>query len=202
MAAESYTAPSVREILYAWLCEFTVPEVDASRVIWGGQNSVSLPAGSDDYLIFYTQSQEPMGTPWEEFDADEETLAILARVAIDIRVDCYACNANGDDGDSARVRATMIAQAWRSAPSCIFLSDYGVTPLFADGPQDTTAGGLGDAFVRRWGVTLHLSAPQSVTYAMEGFTEIEPVTLARLAESEEETGLFGGNIDVLAPEDD
>lgn len=191
----SYNAPSVREAMYAFLAAYLQPAVDPERIIWGNQNNITLPAGSDDYVIFYTQNQYRHGTDYEEYDPEAEELTLLKNNEVVVRVDCYANSKNGTDGENARLRACLLDTVFRSSVACEFFKSYNISPLYADDPQDTTFVGDSENYLRRWTINLHLCLRHSVTVTQEGFTSIKPVYMNSVSTTE--SGLHVAEVDTL-----
>lgn len=180
----------------AFLKQYLQPSINPNAILWGNQNNVALPAGTNEYCIFYIMNQIRHGTNIERYDPDEETLKVSESSEIIVKVDCYASSENGKSGLNAQIRAHNLELMTRSSVSCEFFKKYGLSPLYADSPIDTTIVSDSNNYLHRWTVNLHLNFTNSLTVKQEGFTEVKPIKPNSIASSPEDIGLHICNPDV------
>lgn len=195
----NYGYADLRKAIYNFLKQYLQPTVNPNAILWGNQNNISLPAGTNDYCIFYIQNQIRHGTNTEDYDPDAETLTLRESSEIIVRVDCYATSVNGVSGINAQIRAHNLELLTRSSVACAFFKEYGLYPLYADSPQDTTIISDSNNYLHRWTINLHLNFTNSLTVSQEGFTKMEPIIPNSLTSSDEDSGLHIANPDVKFP---
>lgn len=191
----SYDYADVRKAVYNFLIQYLQPSVNPKAILWGDQNNISLPAGTNDYCIFYIQNQIRHGTNLSLYDPDEETTTFKESTEIVVRVDCYATSYNGVSGIDAQIRAHNLELLTRSEVACHFFKEYGIAPLYADPAQDTTIVSDSNNYLHRWTVNLHLNFTNSITVEQEGFTSVKPIKPNALSRTE--SGLHIANADVF-----
>ena len=113
-----------------------------------------------------------------------------------MRVDCYAESRNGSSGINAQIRAHNLEMLTRSSVACDFFKPYGIYPLYADSPQDTTVISDSNNYLHRWTVNLHLNLTNSFKVFQEGFEEVKPVYLNSYDKTGEKSGFHVSNVDV------
>lgn len=192
----SFDYADLRKAIYNFLKAYLQPEINAKAIIWGNQNNISLPAGTNDYCIFYIQNQIRHGTNVNLYDADEETFTMKETSEVVVRVDCYADSRNSMSGINAQQRAHNLELLIRSPVACAFFKEYKISPLYADAAQDTTIVSASNNYLHRWTVNLHLSFINSLTVAQEGFTEVKPFKMNSLSQTE--SGMHIIDADVFA----
>lgn len=192
----SYEYADVRKAIYNFLKQYIQPAIDSKTIIWGNQNNISLPAGTNDYCIFYIQNVVRHGTNTSTYDPDEEQITLKECSEILVRVDCYADTSNGTSGIDAQIRAHNLEILTRSAIACRFFKQYNIVPLYADTPQDTTIISDSNNYLKRWTVNLHLNFTNSITVSQEGFTDLKPILPNSIAANAEDVGLHFADVDI------
>lgn len=192
----TYDYADIRKAVYNFLLKYLQPTVDKKAIIWGNQNNISLPAGTNDYCIFYIQNVVRHGTNTTYYDSEDETYTLKESSEIIVRVDCYADTSNGVSGINAQIRAHNLELLIRSAIACRFFKEYHIAPLYADTPQDTTIISDSNNYLKRWTVNLHLNFTNSLTVSQEGFTDVEPIIPNSIAANAEDVGLHFADVDI------
>lgn len=192
---------SVTEAVYDFLSAYLSPAVDPQNIILGDQNNMTLPAGTEDYVIFYVTGMERHGTTVEDYDTANETLILRESSELTVRVDCYGNSANGQNGMNAQLRAHNLELVARSSVAPRFFKSYGMSLLYADPAVDTTVPqDESYQFLRRWMVILHLHLTNALELSQEGFTALKFKALNSIITkdqaSEETAGIHLTNIDV------
>lgn len=177
MKAENLT-PNIVQAVSEFLRVFAVPEVNQDNIIYGNQNSISLPSNNNDYLIFSYVSSVRHGTGFETYDPKgvDDEIYLSNTVEVLVQVDSYASTRNGRDGINAMLRAQALDTVCRSSVGVKFFADRGLSLLYADDPKDTTFVGDSDTYIRRATLTLHLSM-QSIVKATMGYFDSVNVDL-------------------------
>lgn len=173
--AGAYAFPSVREAVYGFLSEMMAPPVGGECIIWGNQNEISLPPGTNDYVIFTLLDSTRHGTNIESYDTSTEGLTLREGLEASVQIDCYAASVSGTDGSDAFSRAQSIELLFRDGAACRYFRENfpGVDPLYADPPHDTSAAGDAAGMVRRWTVIAHLWLSTAYSMRQPGFTNAQ-----------------------------
>lgn len=147
------------------------PRIEADAVYWGYANDMSLPSGSNEYVINTIVSHIEHGTPVTRYEVDEETGSYVTRIykleGIVLQVDAYS-----DDPETARMRAQCLAAVTRTTPGVDFMKQYGLSSLYAETPRNTTVVVDAEQYVHRWTVMIHLSYTHAMTLNAEGFSAV------------------------------
>lgn len=145
------------------------PPVAEDSVFWGYANDLSLPDGSNEYVINTIVSHVEHGTPVTRYEWDDDLGRYVARVykleEMVLQVDCYS-----DDPESARMRAECLGAISRTSLGVDFFRQHGLSSLYADPPRNTTVVVDAEKYVHRWTVDVHLTYTHAMTLDAEGFT--------------------------------
>lgn len=171
-----------------FLRQYVQPAIDSDCVLLGNMPNMVLPE-DNDYIIFNILSVIRHGTTHESYDAENEALTLTETSEATIQVDCYATVKDTSDIGllNAQIRAHNIEMLFRSSVACDYFKDYGIRPLYADTPQNTTIVSDSNNYLHRWTVNLHINFANSFTVPVEGFTKIDIKTNQIVTESEVES---------------
>lgn len=144
------------------------PDVDTAKIFAGNQNDISLPAGSNEYVINTIIRHEEHGTPVEHYEFNQETqamsVAICRLIEIVLQVDCYSSTP-----EPARLRAESLSAITRTTSAVDFMRKYGISSLYASPPSNTTVVIDADEYVHRWTTEVHFSYTHKVLLDVDSF---------------------------------
>lgn len=149
--------PDIYEAVGRFLLKYAIPAVPQENIYKGFKNRVSLPKGTNEYIIMTVLNHTRHGTNVYSFDASAaqtgadgiDTTKEL--IEVEVQVDCYS------DSDAGRQRATAIEMMARSPYAVRFFNQFGMSCLYADDVRDLTGVTDADQFVYRHMTTLHLT---------------------------------------------
>lgn len=173
-----HSAPTSGEILSAeeiykavknWELVLFQPAIEADRIAAGYQNDLSLPAGSNDYVINTIISHIEHGTPVVRYeDTGGALVAVVHKLEeLVLQVDCYSKSV-----EDARLRCESLSAVARTPLAIDFMRLYGVSSLYATPPRNTTVVIDAEKYVHRWTTELHLSYTHRVALNVESFTSV------------------------------
>lgn len=146
------------------------PTVDADAIFWGYANDMSLPAGSNEYVINTVLNHVEHGTPVTRYELDDEAGYVVRVYKLEeliLQVDAYS-----DDPESARMRAECLAAVMRTPMATDFMNKYGLSSFYAEAPRNTTVVVDAETYVHRWTTFVHLSYTHCMTLNAEGFSAV------------------------------
>lgn len=164
--------PDINKAVYLFLQKYAVPAVPAVNIYRGYANRVSLPKGTNEYIIFNVLSHTRHGTNIDTFDAskaltgEDGTITTCELVEVEVQIDCYS------DSDAGRQRATAIEMMARSPYAVQFFKQFGMSCLYADDVRDLTGVTDSDQFVYRHMVTLHLTYTAVISQKLPWFDAV------------------------------
>lgn len=168
-------ASNPRLAVYDLLKHYLTPALDGEFIYWGNQNNISLPASTQDYVIFNLLSVERHGTNKSLYDAEGETESHDVEYEYMFQIDCYSLVDGSHDGITAMQRAQSIEILSRGGQAQALMEDDGFHLLYCDPPQDTTITTDDNTYVRRVTATLHIASHTVLSMDMEGFTSVDVV---------------------------
>lgn len=168
-------ASNPRLAVYDLLKHYLTPALDGEFIYWGNQNNISLPASTQDYVIFNLLSVERHGTNKSLYDAEGETESHDVEYEYIFQIDCYSLVDGSHDGITAMQRAQSIEILSRGGQAQALMEDDGFHLLYCDPPQDTTITTDDNTYVRRVTATLHIASHTVLSMDMEGFTSVDVV---------------------------
>ncbi len=168
-------ASNPRLAVYDLLKHYLTPALDGEYIYWGNQNNISLPASTQDYVIFNLLSVERHGTNKSLYDAEGEIESHDVEYEYIFQIDCYSLVDGGHDGITAMQRAQSIEILSRGGQAQALIEADGFHLLYADPPQDTTITTDDNTYVRRVTTTLHIASHTVLSMAMEGFDSVDVV---------------------------
>lgn len=164
--------------IHDFLAKYIYPSIDSNCIIYGDQNNIVLPEGTNEYCLFFVENGSQSATTIEEYDAQKEALTLYGKKEIIIRVDLYSDSLNGSTNAVALQRAQNLQTIFKSTVGVRCLKDLGLVPLFADDPADTTIGSDdSDNYLFRWMIKLHCYINHSITVNEEGFKDKPKILL-------------------------
>lgn len=149
--------PDIYEAVGRFLLKYAIPAVPQKCIYKGYNNRVSLPKGTNEYIVMTILNQVRHGTTIDTFDASKAAInedgTEVARelVEVAVQIDCYS------DSDAGRQRATAIELIARTSYAPQFFHQYGMSCLYADDVRDLTDVTDANQFVYRHMTTLHLT---------------------------------------------
>ena len=167
-ATEDKTARTL-EAVRAYIAAFSTPPLDKSRIYPGDSDVMVLPAGSNDYAVFYVLDQQAVGTPLEQPGEGNETRIgtyVRTRVQIDIYSDA------GRGYDNARTRAQTLSTLARTPTGVGFFDQFDIDCLFCDYASSAPVVTDSKRKASRWTLTLNLGFWQWITVKQDYFTGI------------------------------
>lgn len=168
-------ASNPRLAVYDLLKHYLTPALDGEYIYWGNQNNISLPASTQDYVIFNLLSVERHGTNKAVYDAEGETESHDVEYEYVFQIDCYSLVDGSHDGITAMQRAQSIEILSRGGQAQELMQDDGFHLLYCDPPQDTTITADDNTYVRRVTATLHIASHTVLSMDMEGFNSVDVV---------------------------
>ena len=188
--------------IHDFLKKFIYPAIDENCIIYGDQNNISLPAGTNEYCLFYVENGSQSATTIENYDPVKEELTLYGKKELIIRVDLYSDSLNGSTNAVALQRAQNLQTIFKSSVGVRALKNLGLIPLFADDPADTTINSDDSGnYLYRWMIKLHCYINHSITLHEEGFKDKPKIVLnSILAKADQPTdtseSLHVSNIDI------
>lgn len=167
-AKEDNTA-RLLEAVRAYIAAFSTPALPIERVYPGDANLTVLPAGSNDYAVFFILDQQTVGTPVEYPGSDGSAKVgtyIKARIQIDVYSDA------GAGYDNARTRAQTLSTLARTPTGVGFFDRYGLDCHFCDFAHSAPVVTDSNSRASRWSLTLNLGFWQWVSVNQDYFTGI------------------------------
>lgn len=164
--------PDIYEAVGRFLLKFAVPAVAQNCIYKGYNNRVSLPKGTNEYIIMTVLNHTRHGTNVYNFDASKagtledgiETTSEL--VEVEVQIDFYS------DSDAGRQRATAIEMMARSPYAAQHFKQFGLSCLYADAVRDLTDVTDADQFVYRHMTTLHLTYTAAIAMKLPWFDAV------------------------------
>lgn len=168
-SANTTGSERLMEAVRAYIAAFSSPSIPIKNVIPADTNFRTLPAGTNDYAVFFIQDQENVGTPIEKQAPDGSTV-IGVYVRCRVQVDVYSDAGTGYD--NARSRAQTLSTIARTPTGVGFFDRYGIDCLFSDFASNCS--GITDAKINasRWSLTLNLGFWQWIAVNQDYFTDI------------------------------
>lgn len=163
-------APDVPGAVYEFLSEFVQPTF--AHVFRGDQNRVSLPEGTNEFIVFTLLSTTRVGSNVSEFsalDTDETGVFNVRKLnrsvfQIDIR----------SDGTDRAANAASLVELWsRSEVGCSFFGERGVSVIGCTPPTDLTEIDESSQFVKRFMVELTVEYWSGSTISVPFFDGID-----------------------------
>jgi hypothetical protein len=151
--------------VYAAVVAFIKDYAGIGHVYQGWQNRSALPAGTNVYAVVSLLLSIPLNTPIERMTDDDDIYEVSRLNELQVQVDIC-----GED-DSARQQAQMLHLAASSSIGIQFFNEHEMSVLYADDVRDISFVGDAQQFVRRYMLTLHLSAWNGFTVNYDGFNK-------------------------------
>ena len=173
MIAEDVTEMTFAKAMYAFLTEFSTPELDLEHIMNGFENDVTLPPDGNDFAVFRPLSVRRRGTNSETYEKDPDGRDIMTVGSYQemlIQVDFYSKNWR-----DAQRRAQTIECVARSSYGPAFFNQFGLDCLYADEAQNLTAVMDSRKFVSRWSLILHVGHWKRVEIPQDFFTTAAPL---------------------------
>lgn len=146
------------------------PAVDADAIYWGYANNMSLPSGSNEYVINTVLNHIEHGTPVTHYELDEAGEFVVRVSKLEelvLQVDAYS-----DDPEAARMRAECLAAVMRTPLATDFMNKYGLSSFYAEAPRNTTVVVDAETYVHRWTTFVHLAYTHRMTLNAQGFSAV------------------------------
>ena len=163
--------PLIEPNIYTAIYDFVLTSLNLppNNIIRGWQNRVSLPANTNEYAVISLIRTERQGTNVNRMNLStpngEQQIYELIKASMQI-------DTLSDDANVARGRASTLEMLSRSSFAVNFLSEYGITPLYADQPIDLTGIDGSEQFVPRFSTTLYLSYWAELKIELPFFTDV------------------------------
>lgn len=145
-------------------------DVLKKNIFLGNQNNISLPTGTNEYVIFTVLDHIEHGTPVVRYPTSDEAITpcVYQLEEVLVQVDCYS-----DDALKARYRAENIKTLARTVLGTDFFKQYGLTSLYGENVRNTTLTVDAEQYVQRYTTILHVTYTHAIKADIDSFNEVK-----------------------------
>lgn len=168
MTVRDLTGEPQIKALTEFLTSFATPHLDESHVLIGQLSEMSLPRDGNDFCVFTPILQQRVGTTFDEWSKDSDTIILSEYVNVTYQIDCYS-----SDIVHARERAQTYELVARSFYGVNHFKKYGIDCLFAERLRNLSSL-LDDAlYVSRWSIELQLGYTKRIEVPQDYFNKVD-----------------------------